>query len=292
MDSFQNLNDSLGYVLPTDVRAVMIVFGFFCIPSMLMEICIILLVVCKRQLHRKRYVIVASLMLSNLFTIITSLLSLIVYFAGKINQSVLRVSYISGILILCGISIDRYVAVDKTLRYHEIITKNRMIMFNIICYVVVAIIVACLSINVSLMPFKQRLMIFNLIANIVASIAISVMSWYINKTRKRHIVTIKRRNRHFGRDEERLSLLIQVNQSVKDTFKLSIWSIVLLLSQALFQILSICNIKKDITQFTGIVTGCLILVTNSFVCLFTQKELREATFRFCKKKPNRIGVIG
>ena len=261
---------------------------------------ILKLIIQKRSLRRVRFYIIANLTLSDGAMLLAMLIRINqVMMVGKLDSGNLRISgvlfqiivtctYVSSLFTTVTLAIDRYVAVKHNIRYHVIITMKRAMRWFGISWI--------LSMTVSVLPLipantnfdynRNRFLIMTTL-RILTTVLLLATSKYTNTVRKRHITEIQKSVRNFGLAEEKLNLLKIVKNSLNDSFKLYVVTIIVMAVQSFVGIFEM--ITSEI--FFGI-HMFLILGTHATditVLVLTQSEiLRELKRKFLRCYKNRV----
>ena len=268
--------------------------------SILAHIAIISVILKKTSLAKQRYYIVANIsacdccfglvfliwyirfIIDGYFIIDTTN-----YLLSRFASASFRVSLFCTRLL----SFDRYIAVSRALRYHEIITRARI--FKVISSFWI---INFLLIVVSFL-LKEESEFFNdvierLVMNIIlfiliflTSIFIIFVAAYTIKIRKRHIAIIKSRTTQFGVEAEKLNILQSLKGSIHDVMRLNILTIIFILPILLFSILLLSGYVRR----TRYLAFSLYYISNPVIYISVLSELRaEMKKIFCRN--NRVGV--
>ena len=177
------------------------------------------------------------------------------------------------------------------LRYHNIATRQRLIMlvFFVWCFT------ACVSI-LSKIPFLfdqtsvHLLTIIDVILHrvfdIVALILLIVASLYVLRVRRRHMEEIRKRRRYFGLHGEELHVLKSMAVSIREIFKLNIFTALLVITEAVCRLLNLFCVP-GVYKYWFRIPGFIFFMSNPFVYMCVMKELRNHYLRLLKCKRQR-----
>ena len=117
---------------------------------MIVHICNVVMVTTRRRLRRSGNWFLVSLSLSDLLFVVMAMLKCISSLNCIDNNGYLtcisRFSYTVSIMSTLGISVDRYVYVEYSLRYHSIVTKKRVLVSIALIWASSAILVTVTSV--------------------------------------------------------------------------------------------------------------------------------------------------
>ena len=195
--------------------------------------------------------------------------------AGVIAAS-LRVSLLST----CMLSFDRYIAVSRPLRYHQIITTSRL--FKAISSFLVLSLLLLLVCNFG-EPNNNgiRIVAINIIHILVTSIFIIYIAGYTIKIRKEHIVNMRSRSLQFGVEAEKLNILQALKGSIYDVMRLNILTVIFILLIAIFSIITLSRDEEIFMKMRSL-SMLLYIVSNPIIYISVLSELRaEIKKLFC-----------
>ena len=207
------------------------------------NIVIILLIFHKRRLRRIRFYIIVNLSLADIVTLLALLFILMKsliedklaerdlddYFV-IIMRTISFSAHIYSLVTTAFLAFDRYVAVKFSLKYENMMTKQRMICALTVLSVLSTAISGIQWINVydisDLNAHRRMILIF---VRINVFVLLFVVSFYTQVIRKRHIKKIRAREQYFGITKEKLDRLGKLKISLSDSFKLYIVNVVILM---------------------------------------------------------------
>ena len=251
----------------------------------------------KRQLRRARFYIIANLSVADTLTLLVICIGAIKRLfednnIEKNTEDIFNVTariigssaYINSIFTTAFLGFDRYVAVRCSLRYETILTKMKVFLF-LFCIWIVSIILAGIQwVNVNTYSDYHLHLFVTLppLSFITLALVLSV-SKYPNAVRKRHMNNIQKRLNYFGVAKEKFDKLKYLKSSLEDSFRLFIFTAIVLNLQTILGITELFGSKSlfDIKIYVPFLLG----MTNLFVLSLTQKEikynLKRAFLRSC-----------
>ena len=251
----------------------------------------------KRKLSQNRYHLIKILTILDASYVISSIL----VFAVVENhiQNILMLEIISSTTYSIGLAsyfvivlltLDRYLAIKYCLRYEELVTKRKI---NVAIIVSSCLIFTdmFLSVRYSTTLFTEHLVTtigtlsFKVCFQSISCGFILVFGFLVNKLRKSSIsatrkLTVKYNNR--GNDTQKVSFLESTKRSIKDIFILNMWTVLFTLPNIIVNSIMMTS-RRDLRRYEGITLGLYIL-SNPFLYLLTQTELRMALKKFLKRR--------
>ena len=264
----------------------------------ILHICNFTMVTTRKRLRRSGNWFLASLSLSDLLFVFLAMFNCHSSNPNCINandflRSVTRFSYTVSIMSTLGISVDRYLFVEYSLRYRNIVTNKRALVSIILIWVSSAIIATVSSVVSTVTNNWMYFYIPQYIIRLTFSIIIFTFAIYIQYIRNKHERSITLRRRYFGVEEEHLSILQLLKASVEGIVRLNITSVVLYLSDCILRVVFRHGLLKGnptvLILFRIMVV--IYITTNPFLYIFLIVDLRieyKNVFRqFCCAK-NRV----
>ena len=185
--------------------------------------------------------------------------------------------YIVSVLSTFGISVDRYISVEYSLRYHTIVTGCQVVksialiwITSIIFAFVISTASATLH-NWAFYNFPQ------LVVRIVLSLALMTSGFHVRNVRNKHEQEILKRQRYFGLEEEQLGLLRSLKESVIGVLRLNVTTAVLCVFSSILEVVWLYGYLKDdhvVYLLIKTVYGTY-LFSNPFLYIITMSQLRK-----------------
>ena len=248
-------------------------------------------ILAKKKLHKPEYWFLLNLSLSD------SLLIFATFYRGCDNgtwKCYTYSPYVLGIkacfdnvciLSTLGISVDRYISVEYSLRYHTIVTGCQVVK-SISLIWITSIIFSCVISAVSATLNNWAYFYFpQLVVRVVLSLVLIALAFYIRNVRNKHEQEILRRKRYFGVKEEQLGALRSLKESVVSVLRLNVTTAVLcLLSSILKVIWQYGHLKDNQVVFLSIkVVYGIYLLSNPFLYIIIMGNLRREYVRISRQ---------
>lgn len=264
-----------------NLKQVLISAGFSIVASVVIifNIIIIILITRRKQLQCIRFYILVNLSVVDTITLVFAIIGFITRFVtGAENFNLIRVTFgvsafFNSLLTTAFLAIDRYIAVRYSLRYETMLTNRRM-------FFILAFIWLLSSLTTGLQwidgptdtDFWRRLFIILPVLCIPLSTLLLGLSRYTNNIRKSYIKEIEKRRIYFGIESEKRDILRALKNSLKDSFKFYISTIIIILVIAIMSIIEVaqCQYYIKIKLF-------LILshhMVNLINVALTQREIK------------------
>ena len=276
-----NTTEGMNTVTKNSTDTIYIVIVLFVI---LVHIAILYAISTRNRLAQNRYYILASISTSDccgcLFLLIWYVRSKVYgYFLTDITSHVLSEIIASllrlSLLCTCLISFDRYIAVSRPLRYHQIMNTS-IIIKAISSFLVFSLFLFIASHLGEPKHNGIGIIAMNIIHNLLISIFILCIACYTIKIRKEHIANMRSRSLQFGAEAERLNLLESVKGSIYDVMRLNISTVIFILLIAIFSIHTL-SLHEEIHFSMS-----LYIVSNPVTYISVLSELRaEMKMMFC-----------
>ena len=249
---------------------------------------IIRLICCKSGLQQVRFYIIINLcvtsttFLLNAFTsIISNLFDDSVFtrnngnFLVVIIRSVAMCTHVTSLLTTAFLAIDRYIARKHCLRYQSIITTKRMTFFVAVIWLVAVLLTGIKWISVS-QPFDFRRNNFKIVTcmRILVSVLLLSVSKVTTATRKIHVKKIEAKQNYFGVEKEKLDTLKHLRNSLKDSFKLYIVTVI---SMCILTMTGITEMTSAKFLYDFRFAALVHFTLQIYLQLFLRKVLSETT---------------
>ena len=251
------------------------------------NIAIIVLICRKRQLRCVRFYIIANFSVADILTSFSGCINVIVALASyealhakegaaegsKILLSIALCTMVNSLLTTALLAIDRYIAVKFSLRYESIMTKNKLfVTLGIIWAVSVAIAGVAFINTPNFFDYKVHMFIILTTLRIFVGTLLINISKYASAVATRHLNTINKRRQYFGIEKEKKDRLERVKGTLKDSFKLYVVTIFIMVILTVIGILEIV-LSKNYSEIK-ILLAALRQFVELTVILLTQREIR------------------
>ena len=187
-------------------------------------------------------------------------------------------SHLASIVFILFLSVERFIAVRFCLKYHEIVTEQRVAFSIGVCWFFSLSIPTLFRITVKdRFKYILRLEIAATIFRVIVAVSLIIISIYTNIVRERHVKNIEARKLHFGIFQEHLDTLNKLKRSIKDTFKLNIATTVTLFIQSVFELLRAFpeTGKLMSVNIAALIILFLLKISSLLAIVFTQEILRQ-----------------
>lgn len=260
---------------------------------------IIALILWKRQLWHVRFYIISNLAVSDIMTLLM-LASIVVrrIYQGyhialdtKANISFIvpRVigvaSRISSLLTLVFLAFDRCIAVQYNLKYQAILTKKRVVVVLVVIWLFPLTISGMILINVSVY-FEYHRNLFKTITVIraIISLLILTISKYTKMMREKYINSLVTKKEYFGVAKEKLDILKSLKQSLEESSKLYIATVLVQIASTISGIIEM--VLSEFRSEIQIIMILLLHMVDVIVLALSQGDIRKAL----KYTPNKNRV--
>ena len=251
------------------------------------NIAIIKLICCKKGLQQVRFYIIINLCVTNTVFLLNVFIGIVSNLfddslftesngnlLGVIIRSVAMCTHVTSLLTTAFLAIDRYIAVKHCLRYQSILTTKRMTFIVVVIWLVAVLLTGIQWINVS-QPFDFRRNNFKTVTclRIVISVLLLIVSKVTTATRKMHMEKIEAKQKYFGVEKEKLDTLKLLKNSLKDSFKLYIATVI---SMCILTIIGL--IEMILANFLyDFRFGAMVLfhIADILAAIFTQSVVRD-----------------
>ena len=248
-------------------------------PAILMHGCNVFFMITKLNMHKPRYYILLNLTFSDLCMVGVGLTSLR-YNNGynEYTHICSKIFYALSLITTVLISVDRHIAIRYCLRYNQIVT-NRNIAISIIVSWFVSILVNFFPVFEELklrngrQYYRHSEDIVTYVTRFGGVIILMALSISMLIVRNKHISFIKSRNNNSSADTEKLDILRDLKQSLKDVFRLNVVTAVLVTAANMGSIIYIYDASKT-TKKVFAVIGAAYFLTHPFLYALTMSELR------------------
>ena len=241
----------------------------------------------KRKLRRVQFYIIGNLCVANTLLFLCILFAIIQKFLDEnvlrknnndifslIIRSLAMATHVSSLLTTAILAIDRFIAVRYCLRYQLTVTTMRIIWSFLATWLVSVIITGVQWVNVSqTFDFRRNNFITLTCLQLVISVLLLSLSRYTQLTRKRHMRRINVRKKYFGVEKEKYDTLKVLKNSLIDSFKLYITTVI-----AIVALMIVGAIEISLTDYLleiRIVALILFHIAVLLAVFFTQREIRR-----------------
>ena len=181
--------------------------------------------------------------------------------------------YIVSVLSTLGISVDRYISVEYSLRYHNIVTGCQVVK-SIALIWITSIIFATITSSVSAALHNWAYFHFpQLVVRIVLSLALMASGFHVRNVRNKHEQEIVQRKRYFGVKEEQLGALRSLKESVVGVLRLNVTTAVLGLLSSISEVVWYLKHEHIVFTMVQVVHG-VNLFSNPFLYIITMSQMR------------------
>ena len=248
-------------------------------PAILIHGCNIFFIITKVNIHKPRYYILLNLTISDLCMVGVGLTSLR-YNNGynEYTHICSKIFYALSLITTVLISVDRDIAVRYCLRYNQIVTNRNLAISIIVSWLV--------SIVINIFPAIEELKLRNgrqyyrysedavsYVTRFGCVLILMALSISMLMVRNKHISFIKSLNNNSSADTEKLNILRDLKQSLKDVFRLNVVTAVLVTAANIGSVIYIFDGRKTTKQVYSII-GAAYFLTNPFLYALTMSELR------------------
>ena len=200
-------------------------------------------------------------------------------------------TYVTSVLSTLGISLDRYISVEYSLRYHSIVTYSRVVK-TIIAIWTFSVVFSGLFVGISFIVNDWvYYRVISFILHLLFSIFLMATAVHIRNVRNKHEEDIRRRSRFFGVDAEQLTILRRLKSSVADVLRLNIATAILYIALTITHIMwktgyFVGNHIIAVIQYT---LFFIYLVSNPIIYILFMGDLRKVYLKLfcsrCRKTP-------
>lgn len=184
-------------------------------------------------------------------------------------------SYCNSLLTTTFVALDRYIAVRFSLRYQLILTKKETLLALAVGWFLSFTISGINWINISIyFQVTRRFFVTFTVIRIIISVVLLTLSRCTNVIRKRHTRNIERRNEYFGVAKEKIDLLRALKNTLEDSFKLYIWTV--LLTMVLIRIVDM--VRSDTNSAVHWIFVLLLYMTDVIILPLTQRDIQKALY--------------
>lgn len=252
--------------------------------TIILHIVNFILIATRKKLHKPCYYIIVNLSVADIALLLSvgaQLMSEPKMYFLVIHRTVATVSTIS----MLGMAADRFVAVIYCMRYTEIVTTKRLVLFLLLIWIVsflLSVIPLMVTRNMQRVEFYGDCILVPTYC-IVCVLCVTISLW-IRNVRNKHVAIILKRNIHFGVQDEKLTILQSLKTSILDIIKLSFFSSVLLLNTELFRLIWVYSDKSSVTL--SVLVGLwktMYVVSNPIVYIISNTGLKKEYKHLCKR---------
>lgn len=248
---------------------------------------ILLIVLIKNRQRHPGYYIIANLSLADIMTMVT-IYPIIIFLTEnnwlseesivfKFIMTFSHCTYLTSLLAVLFLSIDRFVAVKYCLRYHAIVNEKFILLGIFCCWIFPLPTISILWINaISIHEYVNCALAFITTTRIILGSDLLAVSIYTNIVRKKHIASILKTDNHFGVLKEKLDILKHLKSNLKQIFKFNVVTIAMLSIQISIEIVcSYTSLEPKNAARLQMPLVVLLKLSNFVAIMLTQKEIRD-----------------
>ena len=264
-----------------NLKQVLMSAGFSIVASVVIifNIIIIILITRRKQLQCIRFYILVNLSVVDTITLVFAIIGFITRFVtGAENFNLIRVTFgvsafFNSLLTTAFLAIDRYIAVRYSLRYETMLTNRRMFFILAFIWLLSSLTTGLQWIDVPTdTDFWRRLFIILPVLCIPLSTLLLGLSRYTNNIRKSYIKEIEKRRIYFGIESEKRDILRALKNSLKDSFKFYISTIIIILVIAIMSIIEVAQCQYYIKIKLFLILSHHMVNLNNVA--LTQREIK------------------
>ena len=274
----------------------------------LLSVTVILHVLIQRIIRRKhlndnQYHLIRVLSISDLFAVVASIIlnvySIFQDSTSKEMSVLLSLSIYIGLsyslIVTLVIAVDRWIAVKWCLHYYILIRRYRINIVLVIAGVVNAVTLTFLFyiFGVSSSEIKQNFYTsfgasaYLTTIRIVTCIVIIVLGKWTIFLRNQSEIRLKNRTNIHGREAEKLDRTKQLKRSIKDVFKLNLWTCIFhlpLIVTAIFMILD--STLRGRLLYINVLATAIYKLSNPIIYLTCFSKIRKYWMSFFRRQVN------
>ena len=263
----------------------------------LLHVCNIVLIICKKRFHTAGNWFLVSLSVGDTMVLI---LFLIRCQNAKVCQNprndlsaVIMWCYVASLFSTLGITLDRYVSVQYSLRYHSIVTGKSVAASIVSIWILTGLLEILVSVISSSTNEPMYLDLPNYVVILPCCLLLFVFALHIRHVRNKHETNITQRRRYFGVEAEQLHLLRRLQDSVSGILRLNITTaVVVFLTTVLTAIWKYGALKGDpwVLRVFGL-SYVFHQISNPILYVLVTSSLRKEYKKiFCRRK-NRVEAL-
>ena len=203
-----------------------------------------------------------------------------------ILSSFLNSSYFISLAITMLIVTDRWIAIQFPLRYHALVTKRKIYVAILIPSFILAIIYTTLLFcqttdqqDNQVIRRNQHSLLFSATLRLITCIYIIVFAKLTIRIRNRNEAKIQDITNFHGTEAERLDTIKRLTRSIKDVWKLNIWTCVFLIAKIVVSIMQAFIPRVDNFLTLIFLVNALYFISNPIVYLFCFTQIRKYWYR-------------
>ena len=261
---------------------------------LLVHICNITIILSKKQLRKNGMcVLLVNLSLSDLLALAFYSLEP----ESFPHLFLMSVVVTSSLLSTLGISLDKYLSIKYSLRYHSIVTQKKIVLFLGFSWVISTIFAAVTTLLGALTDESKYYYVLHYVQRLIISLLLLFCSAYIRHVRNAHEKQITLRNKQFGVQAEQLNILKRLRRSVVDVMRLNCTTafavITVTILGAIWRYSSLegNNVVTQILRAVCLFYLCSNPIIYIIVTSALRKEYSRITRRLCCCKTSRNSIV-
>ncbi|XP_066910143.1 adenosine receptor A3-like [Clytia hemisphaerica] len=239
---------------------------------------IIQFIIQKKRLHDNQYYLIRVLSLTDLFVVVTScvlVVNTLFQFTNRIGlvfiSMLIYIGLSYSLIVTLIIAFDRWIAVKWCLQYYTLFSRVRINTALVILGVINAVILSYLFYMYEVENSSGVMKTFYLndgtvmyvtFVRTVSCVLLIVMGKLTIYLRDQSEIKMKLRTNLHGAEAEQLDRTKQLKRSIKDVFKLNLWTCIFLLPMIITSAFFISTISQEKKEHLLLINGFVTYVYN------------------------------
>lgn len=212
-----------------------------------------------------------------------------------------QITYVVSVCTLMLMSVDRFIAIKYCLHYHRIVTKLKVAIVSMLTWMLSIglrsiTFLYCRSVDLRLVLPRRKIDFGQVMWSILILFCMVMLALtkYAKKIRHDHTSNIIRRQKYFGIQAQKLTILRRLKQSLRDTLCLNYVGLGFVLLNFLCHMLF--NYIDDWFYNPLSLLVIIYMTLNPIIFTYAMTEMRKAHVKSLKKlfpclKGNTVGVV-